>query len=197
MSVCVWFAPAARGLRPSTLYPALQDAHGVAAETQRRSCFQPLLGASRRGQQVGWGWEEWVIFCFSPGVGWALQTAFQTPSLRGPRGRRPPGGRHSRHLPGLPWLPQHLVPQGKLVLEFMGEELEVALCSMRRSQTFLDPCQSFTEARWGCFHPHGGHPESSGHLQPWVTEARGTARRSPPARGAAASLIGGEVWVNP
>ena len=100
LCVCVWFAPAARGLRPSTLYPDLQDAHGVAAETQRRSCFQPLLGASRRGQQVGWGWEEWVIFCFSPGVGWALQTAFQTPSLRGPRGRPPP---RWEALPAPPW----------------------------------------------------------------------------------------------
>ena len=63
------------------------------------------------------------------------------------------------------------------------EELEVALCSIRRSQTSLDPCQSFTDARWGCFHPHGGHPQSSGHLQPWVTKAQGTARRSPPAVG--------------
>lgn len=92
------------------------------------------LGATRRGRQVGWGWEERVILCVPPGVGWTLQTAFQTPSPRGPRGRRPPGGRHSqrlphslrlRHLPGLPCLPQHLVPQGKLVLESAGVLLSV------------------------------------------------------------------------
>ena len=216
LSVCVWFAPAlcmcvcvcvcVSVCVVCTSCPRPPPQHLVAymAGCSWRSCcssetvlFPAPVGHHPRGQQVGWGWEERVIFCVWPGVGWALRKAFQTPPLGGPCSLRPSGGRCSRRLPrssrlwhlhGLPcslsvWSHKESWFWSSRAFFCPYEELEVALRSRRQSQTFADPCWSFTEACWGCFHHHGGHPESSGHLQPRVTEAL----RSPPACGAAAS----------